>query len=201
MEKKIKKFCFREPEFPSEAYAALLFVSAVEEEGVRFLYPMVSVYPSLAMLRSKVVQFKKSIDKENKLTVYGAVAIKINFKRNFPLRKEYWTNPESQTIEADYSRAKYLEMMGGTPQLYSILVVPRNYDGTTKKYSFTPWLPVLLTSSDETIDDLIKASDQPVDESAKSMGIYSVEFAKGIDLDTGELVEPRSVAKLEEANC
>lgn len=201
MANKTKKFCYREPNFPKEAYLALLFMSATDGDELRFLYPMMPLYPNLEMLRTKIQHFKRSLDRKKKLTVYGVIAIKINLTKKYPLRKDHWANPQPDMFEKDYRLTKYREMMADMPQLYSILVLPCNYESKTKEFGFINWIPILITSSDEKIDNLIKVSDQPVDESSKSMGIYSVEYTKGFDLETGKLIEPKNESNLQEANC
>ncbi|MBF0208951.1 MAG: hypothetical protein HQK53_18985 [Oligoflexia bacterium] len=196
-----KRFCYRDPEFPNEGYLALLFMSATDDDKLRFLYPMMPLYPSLAMLRTKIRHFKDKLEKRKKLTVYGVIAVKINLVKKFPLRKEHWANPQGELFEKDYRLTKFREMMADMPQLYSVIVLPNDYDIKTKKWSLINWIPILMTTSDEKIDNLIKASDQSVDESASSMGIYSIEFTKGFDLDTGKLIEPKSDNIKGEADC
>jgi len=44
-------------------------------------------------------------------------------------------------------------------------------------------------------------SNQPVDSTAKSIGIYSIEFIRGFDLDTGKFVKSQKEIDLEETNC
>jgi len=196
-----KRFCHREPDFPNEAYLALLFMSATDDDELRFLYPMMPLYPSLAMLRTKIKHFKNRLGKRGKLTVYGVIAVKIILSKKYPLRKEHWANPQGELFEKDYRMTKFREMMADMPQLYSVIVLPSHYDTKTKKWNYINWIPILLTTSDEKIDNLIKASDQSVDESANNMGIYSIEFTKGFDLDTGKLVEPKSDNIKIEADC
>lgn len=201
MTSKTKKFCYREPDFPNEAYLALLFMSATDKDELRFLYPMMPLYPSLTMLQTKIRHFKKKLEKRKKLTVYGVIAVKINLTKKYPLRKEHWANPQGELFEKDYRTTKFRNMMTDIPQLYSVIVLPNDYDIKTKKWSYINWIPILMTTGDEKIDNLIKMSDQGVDESAKNMGIYSIEYTKGFDLETGEIIEPESKTPLKESNC
>ena len=195
-----KRYCYREPDFPKEAYLALLFMSATDGDKLHFLYPMLPLYPSLAMLRTKIQHFKRGLDKRSALAVYGVITVKINLSKKYPLRKVHWANPQPDLFEKDYRLIKYWKMMADIPQLYSVLVLQSHYDVKTKKFNFVNWIPILMTTNDEKIDNLIKMSDQPVDESAKSMGIYSIEYTKGFDLETCELIEPKEAGG-KEANC
>ena len=196
-----KRFCYREPHFPDEAYLALLFMSATDDGELRFLYPMMPLYPSLAMLRTKIKHFKNRLDKRGKLTVYGVIAVKITLSKKYPLRKEHWANPQGELFEKDYRMTKFREMMADMPQLYSVIVLPSHYDTKTKKWNYINWIPILLTTSDEKIDNLIKASDQSVDESANNMGIYSIECTRGFDLKTGEIIEPKNTSPIKQVDC
>ncbi len=176
-------------------------MSSSDKDGFSFLYPMMPIYPSLMMLRTKILHFKIQLSKENKLTVYGVIAVKINLSRKFPLRKEHWNNPQNELFKKDYRLIKYRDMMADMPQLYSVLVLPNAYDVKNKKWSFINWIPLLITTDNKKIDDLIKISDQPVDNSAKHMGIYSIEYAKGFNLKTGKIIEPNDSHPLKVSDC
>ena len=79
------KYCYREPDFPKDSFLALVFISG--GDNLKFLYPMMPLYPSLSVLRIEIENFKKKLDKKKEITVYGVIAIKIKFARNYPLRK------------------------------------------------------------------------------------------------------------------
>jgi len=196
-----KKYCYREPDFPAEGYVALVFVTETEEGKLRFLYPMMPLFPSLAVLRTNVKHLKKQLGRAKKMSVYGLIVAKVNLTKKFPLRKEHSASPQPDLFEKEYRILRYQEMMKNMPQLYSVIVLPCNYEVKLKEWTYVNWIPMLMTTSDEKIDNLIKMSDQPVDESAKSIGIYSVEYTRGFDLKTGKLIYPENTGSSKEADC
>lgn len=94
-----------------------------------------------------------------------------------------------------------MKMMDDVYQFYNIIVLPAHYDVKKKKWNYINWIPILVTTDDKKLDELVRMSDQPVDESAKNMGIYSIEYIKGFDLDTSKFVKSQKEIDLEGANC
>ena len=92
-------------------------------------------------------------------------------------------------------------MLDDVHQFYNIIVSPNNYDLKKKKWEFINWIPVLISTDDKKFNELIRISDQPVDQSAKNMALYSIEFVRGFDLDTGKFVKSQKEIELEGANC
>lgn len=195
----VKKYCYREPNFPESAYLALVFVSSGDD--LRFLYPMMPLYPSLSVLRIEIDNFKKKLNKEKKLKIYGVLVAKITLNKKFPLKREHWTFPENSPLKIDFRLNQFMDMMKSVPQLYQVIVLPNAYDKKLKRWNFINWIPILISLDDKKIDDLIKASDQPVDESAKYLGLYSIEDTKGFDLVTGKLIEPNKKTIDRVADC
>lgn len=195
------RYCYREVELPKDAYIALLFTKTTGEKATNFIYPLSTIYLSQSILIESVKIIKKEMERKGKSEIYGVIVIKLKLSRKYPLKKEHWMSPPSE-LNDDYSRIRsFLEMMNNTPELYSILVLPRLYDLKTRTWQFLAWIPVLLTTDDAKIESLIVTSDQPVDNSAKSMGIYSIEYAKGIDLKTGTLIRSDKSKFTKEADC
>lgn len=195
-----KKYCYREPNFPESAYLGVTFI---KDEDVKFIYPMMGLYSSLKKLQFKAKRLKRDLTNKKKdpLEIYGVIAIKINFNKKFPLKKEYWVSPENSSLNKNFRMKEYLKMLEDVCQFYNIMVLPDHYDTKTKKWHFINWIPVSITTDDKKFDELSRTSDQPVDPSAKNIGIYSIEFVKGFDLEDCELIEPDNKTPLKEVNC
>lgn len=189
---KIEKFCYRKVDFYKEGYVGMLFLRGGESE--RFLFPLDLVYKSKKKLISKLKELKKSVDKDknNSNEVYGALVMKIKFNRTSPLKKEFWTSkPKEETVLDKYSRIKqYLKMFNGGEKFYEIMVMPALYDIKNKKWFFTNWLPVRLNTTDEELAKIaVMSVETQVDFSAKDMALYTIEWIKGVYVETWELVE------------
>lgn len=76
------------------------------------------------------------------------------------------------------------------------MVLPYHYEVKNKKWVLSNWLPVLATTTDEELGKIaVMSTTTQVDSSAKDMGLYSIEWVKGVDVDTWELVENEETRK------
>ncbi len=201
MKKKNIKYCYREPDYPESAYLGVTFIST--NDGFKFIHPMMEMQLTLKALKTRINKFEKELtDKKNgPLSVYGVVVIKINFNKTFPLKKEYWIDTKDSPIKPDFRVKEYMKMLDDVYQFYNIMILPDHYDVKKKKWHYINWIPVLVTTDDKKFEELALISDEPVDPSSKSIGIYSIEFVRGFDLDTLEFVKSQKEIDLEEANC
>lgn len=201
MNKKDKRYCYREPDWPDTAYVGIMFVGGVE--GLRFIQVLIEIYPTVKSLQNKIKKIKKDLLKlkEGPIYVSGVVIIKINFKKRFPLKTEYWNSSEIVPTNDMFRSKEYMKMMNNVYQFYNIMVLPAHYDVKKKEWNYINWIPILVTADDKKLEELSMISDQPVDSTAKSIGIYSIEFVRGFDLDTCEFVKSQKEVDLEEANC
>lgn len=92
-------------------------------------------------------------------------------------------------------------MMSNTPMLYQIIVSPRSYDIKKKCWTLANWIPVSVTIDAQKLEYLLTTSNFNFDESAKSIGLYSVEFMKGFDIDSGKFLKPNPKANQQEPDC
>lgn len=201
MDKK-NKFCFREVDFYKEGYIAVLLMNGNDEK--KFLYPMLTVYKDLKALGKEVKDLKKHFKnrKPDPVDVYGALVIKIKFKRLSPLKKEFWETKSDMTLDNTYRMKQYLKMLNDGQKLYQIMVMPRHYEIKKKKWILTNWLPVLLGITDEELGKIaVMSSGTEVDISAKNMGLYTIEWIKGFDITNEELIEYPNNTENNEFNC
>lgn len=196
-----KKYCYREPNFPKSAYLGIMFVGDVDRS--KFIQTLTKIYSTIKLIQSTIKKLKKDLLKLKNGPVYvnGVVIVKINFCKKFPLKKEYWNSKEIIPSDEMFRSQEYMKMMDDVCQFYNIMVLPANYDVKKKKWDYINWIPILVSTDDNKLDELSRISNQPVDPSSKSIGIYSVEFVKGFDLDTGKFVKSQKEIDLEEANC
>ncbi len=201
MDKKSQKYCYREPDFPDTAYVGVIFVG--KTDNLRYIQILVQIYPTVKSLQTRVKKLRKDLLKlkEGPIYVSGLVIIKINFNKRFPLKKEYWNSKDIVPTDDLFRSKEYMKMMDDVYQFYNIMVLPAHYDVKKKEWNYINWIPVLVTTDDKKFDELSRISNQPVDSTANSIGIYSIEFVRGFDMDTGKFVKSQKEIDSEEANC
>lgn len=201
MDKKNQKYCYRDPDWPESGYLGVTFISA--KDGFKAIHPMMELQLTLKALQNRIRKFEKELANRDKdpISVYGVVVIKIHFNKTFPLKKEYWIDTKDSPIKPDFRVKEYMKMLEDVYQFYNIMILPDKYKVKTKKWHYLNWIPVLITTDDKKFEELSRISDQPVDPSSKSIGIYSIEFIRGFDLDTGKFVKSQKEIDSEEANC
>ncbi len=195
-----KKYCFHTPNFPQTGYIAVTFVKTPEDN--HFLFPMTKVFSDNKTLYHEAIKLKKELQAKKKAEIYTILSIKIKFHKTYPLRKEHWTYVSDDDRYNSYTRGKtYLKMLNDVHQFYQIVVLPYNYNVKKKKWDFTNWIPILITANNDYIDGLMMDSDQSVDESADSMGMYTIDSVRGLDINSGKIVTPQKSATQTESNC
>lgn len=195
-----KKYCYRTPSFPPEAYIGLTFIE--NREGHQLLYPLSQIYLDIKSTHKSIVNLKKELQDEQKATIFSAMILKIKFHKTFPLRAEHWTYaPDADRFNSFTRGTYYLKMLNDVRQFYQIIVLPNHYNVKKNKWDFVNWIPILITAATDYIDGLIMDSDQGVEISADSMGFYIIESIRGLDIETGLLIEPTLAATKTEFNC
>ena len=190
-----KKFCYRKVDFPTEAYIGGLFIRSVNNEENRFMYILEEVHRETKPLFKIIKRFKKDFkkNKKNPADVYGALIIKIRFNRTSPLKKEFWKIEAEKGMELgqNYRLGQYIKIFDNDKQgLYQIMVMPYHYEIKKKKWILNNWLPVLATTTDEELGKIaVMSTTTQVDSSAKDMALYTIEWVKGFDIETNELIE------------
>ena len=188
-----KKYCYRKVDFYKEGYMGMLFLRGEGEE--RFLFPLDLIYQNKKPLINKLKKLKKIVDKnkKNSIEVYGALVMKIGFNRTSPLKKEFWSTNTEMVLDKFYRIKQYLKMFKDGERFYEIMVMPAFYDTKKKKWWLTNWLPVRRNTTDEELGKIaVMSQETQVDSSAKEIGLYTVEWVKGLYIDTWELVEKES---------
>lgn len=195
----LKKFCFREPDFPKNIFIALIFLKSADKSLV---YPLFETFSDLKKLITAIRKLKKGLEKKNLDTIaYGGIVVTLEYHHSFPLKKEFWEMSDTPNLNQDIRMTAFLEMFRGPYQFSWVAITPQSYDKKTKNWRLTSWLPIRITSTDEQIEALIKSSDQSVDESAKSIGMYSVINVQGLDIETGKLNQPEDNNPIKAADC
>jgi len=189
-----KKYCYRKVDFYKEGYVGMLFLRGEGEE--RFLFPLDLIYQSKKPLINKLKDLKRSVDrdKKNSNEVYGALVMKIKFEKTSPLKKEFWTTEikKEMVLNRFYRTKQYLKMFKDGEKFYEIMVLPAHYDIKKKEWWLINWLPVRKNITDEELGKIAVMSEETqVDCSAKHMALYTIEWVKGLYVETWELVEDR----------
>lgn len=189
MDKK-EKYCYREVDFYPEGYIGGVFIE--EDDGKKMLFILRHVNKDLKSAKKELIKLKKDLKNQKKdpVNVYGGLIIKIKFKRTSPLKKEFWNIDSDINLDNMYRFRQYMEVLGGRENLYQIMVMPAFYNKKKKEWLLTNWLPVLATTTDEELGKIaIMSSETQVDISAKNMALYTIEWVKGLYVETGEMVE------------
>jgi hypothetical protein len=186
----IKKYCYREVEFYKEAYIGMFFLK--DDGDKRLLFVLDLIYQNKKILINKLKKFKKWIneDKTSEFEVYAAGVIKIKFNRTSPLKKEFWKTDAEMVLDSTYRMKQYIKMFKDGEKFYEIMVMPAFYDAKKKEWLMTNWLPVIKNISDEELGKIaVMSNTTQVDDSAKNMGLYTIEWVKGLYVETWELVD------------
>ena len=198
-----KKYCYREVDFYPEGYIAGAFLE--EDDGKRLLYVLRRVNKDLKSAKKEIFKLKKDLKNQKKdpANVYGGLIIKIKFKRTSPLKKEFWETDSDIDLDNFYRFRQYMEVLGGKENLYQIMVMPAFFDIKKNEWLLTNWLPVLATTTDEELGKIaIMSSETQVDMSAKNMALYTIEWVRGLYLETWELVEKEKTTPIKiEFDC
>ena len=197
----IEKYCYREVEFYPEGYISGAFIE--EDDGKKMLFVLRRVNRDLESAKKEILKLKKDLKNQKKdpANVYGGLIIKIKFKRTSPLKKEFWNIDSDINLDNMYRFRQYMEVLGGRENLYQIMVMPAFYNKKKKEWLLTNWLPVLATTTDEELGKIaIMSPETQVDISAKNMALYTIEWVKGLYVETGEMAE-KEEEKNVEYNC
>lgn len=197
---KEKKYCYREVEFYPEGYIGGLLLEI--DENKRILFVLTRIKKDLKSIKKEILKLRKDLkNQKNPINAYGGLVMKIKFNRTSPLKKEYWEIDSDMVLDDIYRMKQYLNVLDGKEKLYQIMVMPQHYDTKKKEWWLTNWLPVLATTTDEELGKIaIMSPGTQVDISAKNMALYSIEWVKGMYVETGELVEKEEEKEVE-YNC
>lgn len=194
-----KKFCYLEPDFPKNIFIALVFLK-LDDNTV--LYPLFETFSDIKKLSATLKKLKRHIEKRNPDTdAYGGLVVTLEYDHSFPLKKEYWDPSENLNSNKDIRMMAFLEMLKGPHSFFWVIITPQSYDGKTKTWRLTNWLPIRITTTDKQIEALIMSSDQSVEEKARDIGLYSILKVQGFDIEEGKLVEPKAENISREADC
>lgn len=174
----------------------------IESGGNSLGYPMFETFSNFKKIRWSTKKIKQQLEKAHEDTVvYGGLVATLEFNHSFPLRPDFWDPSDASNLNRDIRMMAFLDMFKGPRQFYWVAITPQSYDDKTKKWQFTNWLPLKISSTDQQIEALIKSSDQYVLPKANSIGLYTVVSIQGLDIETGELFEPKSTDPATQANC
>jgi len=197
-----KKYCYRKVNFPIDGYVAAVFWKSTDGEA-NLLHIMLPIYKNLKVVGKELRFFKKDMkNQKDSIEIYGALVVKIKFKRTSPLKKECWVTESETSLDYIYRTKQYVNVLKDENKLYQIMVMPACFDTKKRKWFLTNWLPVLPTVTDEELIKIaIMSTKTQVDPSAKDMALYTIEWIKGFDIDSGELFERESERSSTDAVC
>lgn len=199
MDKKNKKFCYIDVNFPKDILIAFAFFRV---DGKSLIYPLYETFFDLKKISKSLKVIKKKIEGNNKgVDVFAGLVVKLEYDHSFPLKKEYWDVSQNPNLNINTRVPAFLKMLNGPQPFFWVVLTPALYGKKTKTWELSNWLPIRITSTDEQIEGLIKSSDQFVDSRSKSIGMYSVVKIQGFDFEKGELAKPSDEIDLPEANC
>lgn len=198
----IKKYCYRDVDFYEKAYMGIVFLKD-EDKNLNTIYPVNTIYKDLKDLKKQFKKIKKESRnrKNDPIDIYGALIMRISFYQKSPLKKEFWETKSDIVLNNFYRVKQYLKMFKDGEGLYKIMVMPYFYNTKEKKWILANWLPVLMTTTDDELAKIaIMSSETQVDASAKNMGLYTIDWVKGFDIETGEILKPNNTYSVNDLN-
>ncbi|MBI4067163.1 hypothetical protein HY407_02175 [Candidatus Gottesmanbacteria bacterium] len=177
--------------FPIEAYMNYVFYS--HGEDIVMLYPFENVYPTITALQDSMQDYATEWDEEkaNGMEIAEvSIVVPISFAKLYPLRAEFWNNPDLHFEDLDRFRGFW--KAASKPEFYKMLVTP-TWNG--KKLSYHAAIALYITATNREIDNFMLYSDFPVDERAKYAAVYTFGHPLRFNWKTGEVSRAEQFAK------
>jgi hypothetical protein len=177
-EKRIR-FCWREIEYPKEAYVVMALTTEEGQLGIGI--PMYKLYTDFELIKSDVKELAEGVRKEPKMNMINELLVaEVSLQREYPLDKKYWI---TEGIEFGWwNRLAMFTKVFDKSSLYQILVTPI----VRKRKILLRAAAAFYRGADKDIEAFMLTSDWEVDESAKTSGIYFVDRIYGYNWITGK---------------
>lgn len=168
VKKKDIQYCTEDVPYPLKAYVVALFCTS--ESELKIIWPLTTLQSDYKDIVKSVRTFQKQVTgKKNGIILPDiCFVMPVLFTRKYPLRKEFWQKP-SNPYETSQRLSSFVHAID-KPLLYSLLVTPMKYRNS---WRYAAALPIPNSTSDSVIEQFMKTSDWPVEESAKDAAIYS----------------------------
>ena len=186
--KNVIKYGSKRIEYPQIGYSIMVPLHMPEGE-LRELFPVIPVFNDLKIAGMYI----RELVGTGEVSEYfqgTLVAARLTLEREWPLKKEYWKNPE---LSYDPKQRKELMIkLFATPSFFRLLVTPST--GTDDWGGLAAAMPFSV-GRDEDIEIFMQTSDWPVDPEAQSAALYRIEKVFGYDLETGEMTENQVIER------
>lgn len=174
-----------EVEYPETAYMIMMFLGKV---GPEIVAPLDPIYETAKQGIMGLERNQKKIEKiDGKMKIIGATIIQMKFRKEIELKREYWTKSSNENLWR-YKLFNNMDFMKN-PKLYQYMVVPSHFDDKIKEWKLSVSNPFFISDDNDAIEKYILASNEGVDERAKSAATYTVEKMWGINWETKEVKE------------
>ncbi len=178
----MKKYCYIEPNFPTEAFLVMIFIMSGDYLQNVITLPQIYTDPEAA--GKDVQEYIDIADVKTLKVPEESLVIYLRLEKLYLLQKKFWRKP---TIHYDpVERIKLFSSVGLNPQFYKVLVVPTFIDGS--KQILEAVLP-FVGDGKKTLENFMMNSDQIVDTRAKYAAIYSCTKLMRFNWKTGDITE------------
>jgi len=161
-------FCSQEPNFPEHGFMTFLFI--MHQENTLGVYPLITLFTSMSEVGPTIEEILDKANPEDGAVISeSAIVVPVTFLSRYPLRREFWTNP-SHHFDDDNRIKEFMPILTKY-QFYQLLVTPASYK--KEAWIFHATIPFLISMPGSFVENFMLLSDWPVDQSAKSAGIYA----------------------------
>jgi hypothetical protein len=178
----MKKYCYFETNFPTEAFLVTIFVMA--DDYLQGVITLPKIYTDPKIAGDDIQLHIETANLETLRVPEDAVVTYLKFERLYPLQRKFWRKPTIHYTQ--WERIKLFSPVVLNPQFYKVLVVPTFIDSS--KQTLEAVLP-FIGEEEKTIKNFMLNSDQVVDQSAKFAAIYTCTKAMHFNWKTGDITE------------
>lgn len=182
--------CWRDVLFPKTGLMVAPFIYHLEQRKL-WVFPLMRLLNDLDELTVYYQTLKLKPEKEMVYTD-NFIVVPLTFDQFYPNRPDHWGGP-GKIQPTVFDRLDIFAKVCDQPQFYRILVtVDGRMPGGPE--TFTVDMPFLLTAQDKDIDQYIRNSNLPVDETAKNSALYLPGESYGYNWETKEITKNTKVS-------
>lgn len=169
MKRKTKRYCYRSPAYPAQAFVAFL-MGGIPGSRPSILYPLRYIYTDFEELALDAQEARDTIENPSFLSEESLI-LPILYWQSVPLYRKYWKKPTVR-YEDDTRMNLFVNAVSRFP-LHAVLITPSSTDTDGNEY-FSAAIPFFLSVTPGQIEAFMMTSDFPVDETANTAALYTI---------------------------
>ncbi len=184
MAKKAIKYCFREPKFPVHGFMGMIPILDDDKE-LFTIFPTSLIYKEMNQFLNQINQTMLALQKRNITIAQICPLVSLTLMKTVPLKREYWQKPQIHLSETE--RCGLFHRVLLFPQLHTILATPGGQEKQCDLIQAT--IPLTKPTADSIIEQFMRLTDFPVDQTAKLAAVYNIENIMAINITNGEFTK------------